>query len=190
MAKTSVKGSGGLSEDFAREWIDRFLAAWHSHDPPALPALCTEDVQWEDPFIYPNGVAYGKGELQAWLASVFRAFPDVRFEIEGEPFLSLDRARVGAVWRGIARMTGPLDPPGFAATGQQAELVGVDLHSFREGQLAQVLTITDLNAVGRQLGAIPPPGTLRERMVVALQRLSARRMRRRGRSVAVSAAGP
>jgi steroid delta-isomerase-like uncharacterized protein len=173
------ENQGGLTDEFARGWVDRFLVAWHSHDPDQLPALCTDDVRWEDPFIYPSGIANGKEPVRSWLASVFRAFPDLRFDVIGEPFVSLDRTRVAALWRGTARMTGPLDPPGFGATDQPVELVGVDVHGFRDGLLAHVVTVTDAAAMGRQIGAVPPAGSRRERMVVALQRLAARRMRRR-----------
>lgn len=180
MAETTV-GQGDVRDEGAvRKWLERFLEAWHSHDPDRLPSLCADDVVWEDPFIHPSGVAHGKGELRGWLASIFRAMPDIRFELEGEPLVSLDGTTIAAVWRGRGRMTGPLDPPGFAPTGHTAELRGVDVHSFRDGRLAHVLTITDLNAAGQQLGAVPPPGSRREMAVVGLQRLNARRMRRTG----------
>jgi steroid delta-isomerase-like uncharacterized protein len=178
MVETSTSGAGGINPDFAGAWLTRFLAAWHSHDPDELPALCVDDVLWEDPFIHPDGVAHGTGEVRAWLGSIFRAFPDLRFELDGEPLVSLDGTRVAAVWRGAGRMTGPLDPPGFGPTGQPTELTGVDVHSFRDGKLAHVLTITDLNAAGRELGAVPPAGSRREKLVVALQRAMAARMRR------------
>jgi steroid delta-isomerase-like uncharacterized protein len=178
MAETTVDHGDVRDAGAVREWLDRFLEAWHSHDPDSLPSLCTDDVLWEDPFIHPSGVAHGKEEVRAWLASIFRAMPDVRFELEGEPLVSLDGTTIAAVWRGRGRMTGPLDPPGFAPTGHTAVLRGVDVHSFRDGKLAHVLTITDLNAAGQQLGAVPPPGSRREKAVVALQRLNARRMHR------------
>lgn len=180
MAQAPVGAEDLRGEQAVRDWLGRFLEAWHSHDPDRLPSLCTDDVVWEDPFIHPSGVAHGKDELRAWLASIFRAMPDVRFELEGEPLVSLDGTTIAAVWRGRARMTGPLDPPGFAPTGRTAELRGVDVHAFRDGKLAHVLTITDLNAAGQQLGAVPPPGSRREKAVVALQRLMARQMRRSG----------
>ena len=166
-------------QEAVRGWVRRFLDAWHSHEPERLAELCTDDVLWQDPFIHPGGVAHGKDELRRWLASIYRAMPDVRFEVEGAPLVSLDGTTIAAVWRGTGTVSGPLDPPGFAPTGQRAELRGVDVHSFRDGKLASVLTITDLNAAGQQLGAVPPPGSRREKLVVALQRLNARRLRRR-----------
>jgi hypothetical protein len=92
--------------------------------------------------------------------------------------VSLDGTTIAAVWRGSGRMTRPLDPPGFAPTEHTVELRGVDVHSFRNGKLAHVLTITDLNAAGQQLGAVPPPRSRKEKATVALQRLNARLMRR------------
>jgi len=177
MASTSI-APDLRDEPAVRGWVQRFVDAWHWHDPERLASLCTDDVLWEDPFIHPGGVAHGKDELRTWLASIFRAMPDLRFDVEGEPLVSLDGTTIAAVWRGTGTVTGPLDPPGFAPTGQQAELRGVDVHTFRDGILAHVVTITDLNAAGRQLGAVPPAGSRREKAVVVLQRLNARRMRR------------
>jgi steroid delta-isomerase-like uncharacterized protein len=160
MTDTAASQSSTISEEFARQWGDRFLAAWHSHDPDQLAALSTEDVLWEDPFIYPNGVAKGRDELRNWLRSIFRAFPDIRFEAKGDPLISLDRTRIAFEWAGTARMTGPLDPPGFAPSGGIVEFRGIDIHEFRDGLIAHVYTATDVASVAGQIGAMPPPGTI------------------------------
>ncbi len=75
MAETTVDHDDVRDEGAVREWLEQFLEAWHSHDPDRLPSLCTDDVLWEDPFIQPSGVAHGKEEVRAWLASIFRAIP-------------------------------------------------------------------------------------------------------------------
>lgn len=139
-----------LSEAFARDWIARFMEAWNSHDPDRLAEMASEDVRWANPFIYPSGVLHGRTALCAWLASIWRAVPDLHFELEAEPMLSLDRRRLAGVWRGTGRMTGPLEPPGFRATGGELELFGVDLHSFAGERVAHVVTITDVQAAARQ----------------------------------------
>jgi predicted ester cyclase len=179
MTETAASQRSTISDEFARDWVPRFLAAWHSHDPDQLAALATEDVRWKDPFIYPKGVAHGKDELRRWLASIFRAFPDIRFESPGEPMISLDRTRLAFEWAGAARMTGPLDPPGFAPTGATTTFHGVDIHSFRDGLVAEVITATDVSAVAGQIGAMPPPGSIGEKLGVGLQRLTAKRTGRK-----------
>lgn len=57
------------SDEFARDWSQRFLAAWNSHDPERLASLTTDDVRWEYPYIHASGVLHGKDELRAWFTS-------------------------------------------------------------------------------------------------------------------------
>lgn len=49
---------------------------------------------------------------------------------------------------------------------------------FRGGKLSHVLTVTDVMAVGRQIGAAPQTGSRAERAGVMMQRLAARKMRK------------
>jgi steroid delta-isomerase-like uncharacterized protein len=176
---TVSAGQGPLTEEFARRWAEQFLDAWNTHDPERLAALSAPDVRWEDPFIHPSGVLHGREELRRWLTSIWRALPDLRFQLVGDPFISLDRTQLGAAWAGTARFTGPLDPPGFAPTGSVVEMTGFDVHEFRDGMVSHVVTTTDVNAVARQIGAAPPPNSLGEKLGVAVQRLMGRRMSRK-----------
>jgi steroid delta-isomerase-like uncharacterized protein len=176
-ATASIAG-GAVSDQAAQEWAARFLAAWNSHDPTQLTGLATADVFWEDPFIHPDGSLRGKEALRDWVLSVWRAFPDLTFELVGQPFVSLDRRRIGAAWRGRARHTGRLDPPGFAATGALVDMSGFDVHELRDGLVCHVVTTTDTTTVARQIGAAPPPNSAGERVGLLVQRAMAARMRR------------
>jgi steroid delta-isomerase-like uncharacterized protein len=171
---------GPVTDQLARDWVGQFLAAWNSRDPARLIALSTDDVLWEDPFIHPNGSLRGTDALRDWLTSVWRAFPDLAFELVGEPFVSLDGSHIGAAWRGTARHTGRLDPPGFAATGARVEFAGFDVHELRDGLVCHVVTRTDTTGVARQIGAAPPPNSPGERVGLIMQRIMAARMRRQG----------
>jgi len=90
-----------ISPEWARDWVERFLGGWSSHDPGQLLSLATDDVTWVDPFI-PGGVAEGKAAVSEWLVSVWRAFPDLTFETVGEPFISIDGGRLALAWKGTA----------------------------------------------------------------------------------------
>jgi hypothetical protein len=76
-------------------------------------------------------------------------------------------------------MTGPLDPPGFAPSGGKVESRGIDIHEFRDGLIAHVYTATDVASVAGQIGAMPPPGTIGEKLGVNVQKLMARRLRKK-----------
>ncbi|HET8673104.1 MAG TPA: hypothetical protein VFL87_05690, partial [Thermoleophilaceae bacterium] len=73
---------------------------------------------------------------------------------------------------------GPIDPPGFAATGKPIVLEGVDHWWFRDGLVARNRADYDSLGLMRQLGIVAPPGSRGERSMVALQRLGARFRRR------------
>ena len=166
----------GITPDRARDRARTFVEGWNSHDPERLLALATEDVIWEDPFIE-GGHLRGKAALREWVSSLWRASPDLRFELVGEPLISLDGTQLAAAWKGVGRFTGPLDPPGFAPTNRMIEMVGVDIHEFDEDLVKRVHTETDTMALGRQIGAAPAPGSRAERFGVLMQRLAARRLR-------------
>jgi steroid delta-isomerase-like uncharacterized protein len=165
-----------ITPERARQWADKFVDAWNSHNPERLLELATEDVVWEDPFIQ-GGSLRGKTALREWLSSIWRATPDLRFDLIGEPFISLDGTRLAAAWKGVGRFTGPLEPPGFAATNGAVEMTGVDIHEFDGELVKRVQTQTDAMGLGRQIGAAPAQGSGAERFGVLMQRLAARRMR-------------
>ena len=112
--------------------------------------------------------------------------PDLTFEWDGPLHLAEDGRSVKVAWRGVASMTGPLNPPGYAPTGQRVEMSGVDTLWIKDGRLVRVRSVTDVMAVARQIGAAPEPGTMAERVGVLVQRLAARRLRhdRKGRGPA------
>jgi len=177
MTDTDASQRTAITDEFARQWVPRFLDGWRSHDPEQLLKLSTEDVRWEDPFIYPNGELRGRDALGAWLRYVWRAFPDLAFEIVGDPMISLDRTRLGFEWVGEGRMTGPLEPPGFAPSGTIVKFCGVDIHAFRDDLVTHVITVTDVSAAATQIGAMPPAGSMGEKLGVKVQHLMARRLR-------------
>jgi len=59
-----VIGADRISPEWVRNWTQRFLAGWNSHDPDQLLSLVTDDVTWVDPVI-PGGVADGKAGVSA-----------------------------------------------------------------------------------------------------------------------------
>ena len=172
----ATQTNAGIRPERAREWARRFVDAWNSHDPEQLLSLTTEDVIWEDPGV-PGGSLRGKAALRELLSSFFRAMPDAHFEAVGEPFISLDGTQLAGAWKGAGRFTGTLDPPGFAPTNGVIEMAGVDIHEFEGELIRRVHTVTDMMAIGRQLGALPTEGSVGERFGVLMQRLAARRLR-------------
>lgn len=142
-----------------------------------MDACVTEDIHWVDPAL--PAPAVGRPAVRAFMELSWRALPDVRFEEIEEPMLDPEAPRVAVQWRMTGTHLGPLEPPGFAPTGKRIEVVGMDLWIFREGLIADYRAFYDVTAIARQIGAVPEPGSRGERLVVALQRLQARALRRR-----------
>jgi len=159
-----------LDRGFLEEYGHRWLDAWNVRDGEALAALCTEDVEFTDPAI---GTVRGRAAVADWVRACDRAFPDYRFEEPEPPYISSDRPKAIVPWRMIGTNTGPIEPPGFAATGRAFVLDGVDHWWFRDGLVERYRADYDLNGLLRQLGIVPASGSRAERAMVLLQRAGA-----------------
>ena len=159
-----------------RAFVERYAAAWNSSDTGAMAQLITEDIVWADPALAEP--ARGIGEVQEFMRTSFRAFPDLHFGEPQPPALAVSGDVVLWRWYMEGTQRGPIDPPGFAATGRRMRVDGVDQWTMRDGRIALYRAFYDMNDVARQLGIVPAPGSAAERGMVALQRLQARLGRR------------
>jgi ketosteroid isomerase-like protein len=142
--------------------------------------LLADDVEWYDPAM-PRPPARGRDQVRAFVEAVLRAFPDFRCEVRESICVAPDGTRCAIPWRITATHTAPLVPPGFAPTGRQFCQDGIDLLEVRAGRVVRIQTYFDLLAAAEQLLALtlrPPSGTVRERLLVFVQRLMAVRARR------------
>jgi len=158
------------------------LDAWNARDINEFVALLADDVEWYDPAM-PDPPARGRAAVRAFAEGVLRAFPDFRYEVRPPICASADGSRCAIVWRITASHLGPLDPPGYAPTGRQTTIDGVDVLDVREGRITRILTAFDPLPAAEQLLAMrlrPIPGTWRGKLAVAVQRVLARVARRRG----------
>lgn len=160
-----------LDPSFVDEFAHQWTGAWNRRDGHALAKLCTEDIEFYDPAI---GTIRGRDAVSNWVHICEGAFPDYRFEEPEPPYVSRDRLKVIAPWRMLGTNTGPLDPPGFAATGKSFVVDGVDHWWFRNEMVARYRADYDLNGVLRQLGLVPQAGSRAERALVRLQRAGSR----------------
>jgi len=190
------RGLDGFSERWlARageldDFLGRWEAAWYTHDLDLLESLVTEDVVWDDPAMFGETV-HGRGEFRAFTEIFFRAFPDIRFEGVGEPYLALEGAGITLPWRGTGTFSGELAfwgkrygsaPPTCAPTGRRVDIEGVDLYEFRDGLISHWKIIYDLYDFTQQVGLLPPPNRGIPTLMLRAQRLVAARQRRRTRT--------
>lgn len=158
--------------------LERWFAAWNAYDLAAIEGMLTDDVLYEDPAA-PDGIYRGPEILDSARA-IFRASED--FHLEMLECWATPDGRVIASWfRATGTSTGPWDPPGFAPTHGRLEFYGMDRSELREGKLSRHQIFYDLNGIARELGALPAPGTLADRLGIRLQHLVAWRLRRQAR---------
>lgn len=167
-----------LDERFVHDFLERLYASVNAHDAAAVAALCTEDVLWEDPAA-PKPLRGRDAVYEFHRDSMFRALPDVRVTLIDGPFLSLDRTGIAVRLRITGTMTGPLTPPGYAPTNGPVEFETAEFSRFERNLLSRHVVVLDRLVLASQIGAVPPPGTLGERVGVWFQHVAARRARRK-----------
>jgi steroid delta-isomerase-like uncharacterized protein len=157
-----------LSIEWIREFCTRWLDAWNSHRVELVLELITEDVEIRDDS-WPMTM-HGHADCREFLQALWRAVPDMTFELLDGPYAIPGEARASFQWRGGGTFTGPMDPPGFAPTGRRWEVDGADFHEYRDGRICRLRVACDMMTVSRQLGLMPAAGSRGERAIARVQR--------------------
>jgi predicted ester cyclase len=108
--------------------------------------------------------------VREFLEALWRAIPDMAFELLDGPYIIPGEPRASFHWRGQGTFTGRMDPPGFAPTGRRWEVDGVDFQEYRNGRIVNLRVAFDMMTVSRQLGVMPAAGSRGERVLAAVQR--------------------
>jgi steroid delta-isomerase-like uncharacterized protein len=172
--ENSIAGSqpgaaeGAPSIDWIRDFVRRWLAAWNSHQADQVLGFLTDDVEVHDDS-WPKTMT-GHADVREFLEALWRAIPDMTFELLEGPYVIPGEARASFHWRGFGTFTGPMDPPGFAPTGRPWEIDGADFQEYRDGRIAKLRVTFDMMSVSRQLGVMPAAGSSEERAMATMQR--------------------
>jgi steroid delta-isomerase-like uncharacterized protein len=102
------------------------------------------------------------------------AFPDVRMAVD-DVIAAGDK--VVLRWHSEGTHRGELE--GLAPTGARASVTGISIDRWKDGKVVETWTEWDNLGLARQLGAAPAEGSIGEKLGTALQRLMARRMRKK-----------
>jgi steroid delta-isomerase-like uncharacterized protein len=164
-----------LDEGFAREFTERYAAAWNRYDADVIEPLVTEDIVWMDPAL--PEPARGVEEVKDFMRRSWEAFPDLRFS-GGAMWLDPENDSMTWAWRMEGTQRGPIEPPGFAPTGRRIDIDGIDVWDFEGERISRYRAYWDMALLAQQLGVMPPPGSRGERVGVMLQRAQARFARR------------
>jgi predicted ester cyclase len=105
------------------------------------------------------------------------AFPDVKITID-DVIASGDK--VALRWHSEGTHRGELE--GLAPTGARGSVTGISIDHWKDGKVVESWTEWDNLGLARQLGAAPPEGSAGEKLGLAMQRLLARRMRKKNQA--------
>jgi predicted ester cyclase len=97
-----------------------------------------------------NGVHVGVAGPVGRIRDRLAAFPDLTTSIE-DMFVAGDKLAVTLIWRGTH--TGSYG--GIAPTGKTVEVRDTAIWHFRDGKVAEILTIQDQFAILKQIGYLP-----------------------------------
>jgi steroid delta-isomerase-like uncharacterized protein len=161
--------------ELARSWDD----AWAAHDASRIADHMTEDAVYEDP-AFPEAVR-GRDAFREQAQNMLDSVPDI--EVKQRTLMrSIDDAQVGATeWTLTGTFNGAaMAASGFAPTGQRVEMHGMSRVELRGDKVARLVQYYDTTEFGRQVGAVPKRGSVGERIGLMLQKMAARRMRKRG----------
>jgi glyoxylase-like metal-dependent hydrolase (beta-lactamase superfamily II)/predicted ester cyclase len=103
--------------------------------------------------------------IRQYFTELFGAFPDLRFEILE---LTTGRGRTAVRWRARATFAGPGTFQGFAPNGARLELEGCDVFTVADGLIQHNDAYIDSGSIARQLGFLPPAGSVAEARLARL----------------------
>jgi steroid delta-isomerase-like uncharacterized protein len=123
---------------------EKFIAAWNSHDPDKLLAVCTDDIFYED--VAFAQVNHGKAELRKFAVSEFEGVPDLELKVVRT---EIHNGHGSIEWS----FTGT--DKDVYKTGKKFTVRGVSVVDVREGKIARSQDFYDVSTVMRQVGLLP-----------------------------------
>ncbi len=127
-----------------------------------------------------NGIAEMRvpEDLREWFGTLFRAFPDFEMEVVD---LVVEGESAAVRWHATGTFDGEGRFEGMVPTGARVDITGFDLLTVRDGKVQHNEAYMNGADMARQLGALPPAGSIQERAMTGALNLKTeltRRLRR------------
>jgi steroid delta-isomerase-like uncharacterized protein len=147
--------------------VTNFLEALGHHDLAAFRRVCADDIVELLPGAPPME---GIDDELAFAEGLIAAFPDM--EIEVTRVMAVDQV-VAAEWIRRGTFTGK-DFQGLPSNGARFESPAAGIFEIENGLVKQLTVYTDMNKLGRDLGVVPPEGSMAERLALGMFRTRVR----------------
>lgn len=136
---------------FLRDFADRWLAAWNSHDTNTVLALLHPDVRWDETVFWPHPL-HGREAVRGYVDAIWRAMPGYHVS-EVQLFTAVDDGRALVLFRQRGAAPAALGPH------RRFDVQGCDIFlGFQNGLLAHYTATFEIADMLRQIGALPPRG--------------------------------
>lgn len=136
-------------EAVGRQDLETMAAIWGEGRPSRIVGLVELTA--------PDGVT-------EWFGNIFAAFPDFRLVIE-EIVTEGNTAVVR--WTAKATFDGTGTFEGFKPNGARIDLEGIDILEIEDGRIQSLVAVLNGLDLARQIGAVPPSGSLPDRALAA-----------------------
>ena len=132
--------------------IQRYNDAWNAHDLEAIVAMHAPDMTFENHTA--GETAHGE-EVRRHIASIFEAWPDIRFETRR---LYVRDGVVTQEWTATATHSNTMRRGDLVAepTGKSVTWRGVDVIPFENGLIKRKDVYSDSVSILRQVGLLGP----------------------------------
>jgi steroid delta-isomerase-like uncharacterized protein len=131
--------------------IGRYNEAWNSHDLDAIMAMHAPDMVFAN---HTAGESASGGEVRDHIGSIFKSWPDIRFETER---LYVRDGVVTQEWTATATHSEEMTRGDIVAppTGKTVTWAGVDVIPFEDGKVKRKDVYSDSVSILRQVGLLP-----------------------------------
>lgn len=132
-------------------WVDRYTAAWNSHDGGQVAAFMAGSVTYED--LAQGVVEHGPGGVEAYVERTRQFSGDYRFDVVS---YQASGDRYALEWEMVGTDTGGGN--GMAATNKPYRIRGVSVGQYDgDGKISLNRDYWNLADLLGQLGLFPPP---------------------------------
>lgn len=138
-----------VTEEFVRDFGNRWEAAWNSHDTQQVLALIHPDIRWNDTIFWPE-VIHGHAALRLYVDKIWAVIPDVHFR-EVQLFSAVGSGRALYLFEQTATA------PPASGSSKKAATYGCDIFlGFRDGRLSDDMAQYEITEMMRQFEMLPP----------------------------------
>ena len=103
------------------------------------------------------------GEFKQWFSRLFGAFPDFKFEVLT---IAASKENAAVRWRASATFNGTGKFEGMTPNDASIEIEGCDMLTIRDGKIVENHAYLNGTEMARQLGAMPPAGSVAEKGMI------------------------